>query len=84
MIVKDEQQGKERAEYGKQLLKQLSKNLTKNFGKGFSVENLDRMRFFHKTYMPTISSTVLTKLENPKNQEAKPTIQQADSVELLI
>ena len=40
MIVEDEQQGKERAEYGKQVLKELSKRLTKNFGKGFSVENL--------------------------------------------
>lgn len=70
MIVEDEQQGKERAEYGKQVLKELSKNLTENFGKGFSVENLDRMRFFYKTYMPPISSTALTKLENSKNQEA--------------
>lgn len=82
MIVEDEQQGKERAEYGKQLLKELSKNLTKNFGKGFSVENLDRMRFFYKNYMPTISSTVLTKLENPKNREANPSIKQTDSAGL--
>ena len=82
MIVEDEQQGKERAEYGKQVLKELSKNLTRNFGKGFSVENLDRMRFFYKTYMPAISSTTLTKLENSENHEANPTIQQTDSAEL--
>ena len=50
MIVEDEQKGKERAEYGKQVLKELSKKLTIEFGKGFSVENLDRMRFFYKTY----------------------------------
>jgi hypothetical protein len=42
-------------------LKELSQKLTKQFGKGFSVENLDRMRFFYKTYSPHISSTLLTK-----------------------
>jgi len=50
MIVEEEQNGKERATYGKQVLKELSKRLTSEFGKGFSVENLDRMRFFYKTY----------------------------------
>ena len=60
MIVEDEQQGKERAEYGKQVLKELSKRLTANFGKGFSVENLDRMRFFYHVYSKSNSSTVLT------------------------
>lgn len=64
MIVEDEQQGKERAEYGKQVLKELSKRLTADFGKGFSVENLDRMRFFYQIYSKSISSTVLTKSEN--------------------
>jgi hypothetical protein len=39
IIVEDEQQGKERAEYGKQLLEDLSRKLTHNFGKGFSVVN---------------------------------------------
>lgn len=58
MIVEDEQGGEGRAQYGKQLLKDLSKRLTNEFGKGFSVENLDRMRFFYLTYRK--SSTVLT------------------------
>lgn len=60
-IVEDEQQGQARAQYGKGVLKDLSKRLTAQFGKGFSVENLDRMRFFYKTYAPSISSTPLTK-----------------------
>ena len=34
-IVEEEQKGKERAEYGKQLVENLSKILTKEFGKGF-------------------------------------------------
>jgi hypothetical protein len=38
--------------------------LTGEFGKGFSTENLDRMRFFYKTYTKPISSTVLTKLNS--------------------
>ncbi|WP_269224617.1 PDDEXK nuclease domain-containing protein [Flavobacterium sp. IMCC34518] len=59
MIVEEEQNGKDRAEYGKQLLKGLSQQLTKEFGKGFSVENLDRMRKFYKIY--SISSSVMTK-----------------------
>lgn len=35
-IVEEEQNGKERAEYGEALLKNLSVALTKEFGKGFS------------------------------------------------
>ncbi len=61
MIVEDEQQGNARAKYGKAILKDLSKRLTGKFGKGFSVESLDRMRFFYKKYSSPISSTPLTK-----------------------
>lgn len=64
MIVEDEQNGENRAEYGKAVLKDLSLHLTEKFGKGFSVENLDRMRFFYKTYSEQISSTLLTNSSN--------------------
>ncbi len=50
MIVEEEQDGKERAAYGKQVLKELSQQLTENFGKGFSVDNLQNMRQFYLTY----------------------------------
>lgn len=50
MIVEDEQQGKERAEYGKRVLIELSKRLLKKFGKGFSVDNLQNMRQFYIAY----------------------------------
>ena len=63
MIVEEEQKGKLRAEYGKAVLKELSIRLTNKFGKGFSVENLDRMRYFYKTYSKTNSSTLLTNLQ---------------------
>lgn len=49
-IVEEEQNGKERAEYGKQLLKGLSQRLTEEFGKGFSVVNLENMRKFYNAY----------------------------------
>lgn len=50
MIVEEEQQGKERAEYGKYILKQLSEKLTKELGRGFSYDNLKLMRKFYTVY----------------------------------
>ena len=50
MIVEEEQNGKERAEYGKQILKDLSKQLSAEFGKGFSVTNLQQMKNFYNVY----------------------------------
>ncbi len=49
-IVEYEQGGKERAEYGTQLLKRLSEDLTKVFGRGFSLRNLKLIRKFYLTY----------------------------------
>ncbi|MEN0005209.1 MAG: PDDEXK nuclease domain-containing protein [Bacteroidota bacterium] len=50
MIVEEEQQGQNRAQYGKQLLKGLSMVLTDEFGKGFSVTNIQQMRNFYLVY----------------------------------
>ena len=50
MIVEEEQNGKERADYGKQLLSELSNSLNKEFGKGFSITNLQQMRQFYFVY----------------------------------
>lgn len=55
-IVEEEQQGKERADYGTQLLKELSTELTQEFGKGFSVPSLYNYRLFYQTF-PEIFST---------------------------
>jgi predicted nuclease of restriction endonuclease-like (RecB) superfamily len=49
-IVEHEQQGVERAEYGKALLKELSAELSAEFGRGFSRSNLEYMRKFYLTY----------------------------------
>ena len=50
IIIEEEQQGKERAEYGKYSLKELSKKLTIDFGKGFDERNLRNMRIFYQTF----------------------------------
>lgn len=50
IIVKNEQSGSDKAEYGKQLLKVLSKELTRELGKGFSISNLQYMRRFYIEY----------------------------------
>jgi predicted nuclease of restriction endonuclease-like (RecB) superfamily len=47
LIVEHEQQGRERATYGKQQLQQLSEHLTREFGKGFDTRNLRNMRAFY-------------------------------------
>lgn len=49
-IVEYEQGGKEKAEYGKQLLEKLSKDLSLLHGKGFGVSNIYRMRQFHLAF----------------------------------
>lgn len=45
-IVLEIQGGKERAEYGKQLIEQLSQQLTQKYGRGFSTTNLRYFRTF--------------------------------------
>ncbi len=54
MIVNELQSGKEKAEYGTQLLEHVSSDLTQKLGKGFSVDNLENMRKFYLTYMNQI------------------------------
>lgn len=49
-IVEYEQGGKERAEYGTQLLKRLSEDLTTEFGSGCSYRNLKLIRQFYITF----------------------------------
>ena len=49
-IIEFEQKGKEKAEYGKQLLIKLAKDLSLKYGKGFSRSNLQYMRLLYKYY----------------------------------
>ena len=49
-IVKYEQKGKDRADYGENLLKKLSRDLRLKYGKGFSRSNLQYMRLLYIKY----------------------------------
>jgi len=76
-IIEEEQKGKERAEYGKELIKQLAKKLTKKQGKGFTETNLKYMRqfyqFFEKSHAlrDELSWTHYRLLLKIKNEQAR-------------
>lgn len=55
-IIEYEQQGNERAQYGKSALKTLSIRLTENFGSGFSYPNIKRFRQFYLTYSERLNT----------------------------
>ena len=52
-IYLEQQKGKERADYGKQLIKSLAKELQPEFGSGFSVRILELARQFYKIFPKT-------------------------------
>jgi predicted nuclease of restriction endonuclease-like (RecB) superfamily len=66
IIVDEEQDGKDRAEYSKQTIKQLSEKLISEYGKGFSIRNLEQMRKFYLTYSKT--QTPSAELQTPNFQ----------------
>ena len=59
-IFEEEQQGKERADYGTYLIKNLAKQLEPEYGSGFSVRQLERSRQFYRLY--PIASAVRSQL----------------------
>jgi predicted nuclease of restriction endonuclease-like (RecB) superfamily len=59
-IFEEEQQRKNRADYGTYLIKYLSKQLLPEFGSGFSVRQLERYRQFYRTF--PIASALRTQL----------------------
>lgn len=78
LIVEDEQQGQQRATYGKQQLQQLSEQLTREFGKGFDASNLRNMRSFYLCFpkrdalrhkLSWTHYRLLIRVENPKARE---------------
>ncbi len=59
-IFEKEQQGKERAEYGKYLIRNLAKGIEPEYGSGFSTRQLERSRQFYRLY--PIASALRTQL----------------------
>jgi predicted nuclease of restriction endonuclease-like (RecB) superfamily len=60
MIVEEEQGGKARAEYGRNLIAGLSAFLKERVGKGFSAATLRNARQFYQTYSPSIQQTMFS------------------------
>jgi predicted nuclease of restriction endonuclease-like (RecB) superfamily len=56
-IVEEEQNGKERAAYGKEIIKNLAIELSQSFGKGFSERSLREFRQFYQTFPELLSIT---------------------------
>lgn len=59
-IVEEEQQGKDRAEYGAYIIKNLANNLEPEYGSGFSKRQLELSRQFYRTY--PIANTLYSQL----------------------
>ncbi len=78
-IVKEEQKGNNRAEYGDYLIVNLSKYLTDTFGKGFSEANLWNIRKFYLTFPQFSTQCVgnlswtnirtIMRIDNPEERE---------------
>ncbi|MPM95376.1 hypothetical protein SDC9_142530 [bioreactor metagenome] len=49
-IFEEEQEGKDRADYGTYLIKYLSEQLQPEFGSGFSVRQINHYRQFYRTF----------------------------------
>jgi hypothetical protein len=63
-IVEFEQKGKERANYGEEIIKKLSKDMTEKFGRGFSDRNLWNMRAFYLNFpIPQTLSAESSKIQ---------------------
>ena len=77
IIVEDEQDGQERAAYGKKQLEQISNTLTQEFGKGFDTTNLRNMRRFYlafpiqETLSLKLSWSHYCKIMRIENQDAR-------------
>lgn len=70
-IIQFEQDGKERAGYGKETLRKLSDELTKEFGRGYSKSNIEYMRKFFLLYSGRLEEKTQTpsgQLEKKKTQ----------------
>ena len=71
-IVEDEQEGSNRAAYGRQVLKNLSMRLTEKFGEGWSYVNLTQMRSFYLVYSKKLQTPSeelrIKKLQTPSEK----------------
>lgn len=69
-IVEEEQQGENRAAYGKKILQALSVELQKEYKRGFSVDTLEQARKFYLLYQNNFQDSISDALRR-KSDEAK-------------
>jgi len=69
-IVEQEQQGKDRADYGKEIIKALAERLTDEFGNGFSLSNLKSMRQFYVQYQHRIGQSMTGQLDSASKSQS--------------
>ncbi|MBL1410821.1 DUF1016 N-terminal domain-containing protein [Sphingobacterium faecale] len=62
-IFEEEQEGKERAEYGTFLIKYLSEQLQPEFGSGFSPRQLERYRQFYRVQLNCVRTADAIELD---------------------
>lgn len=77
-IVEEEQHGKERAQYGKELIKTIAKELTHEYGSGYSQRYLAYFRKFYLT-MPDLA-ILQTRLQNLRWSHILATLRVDDEV----
>lgn len=68
-IFKEEQHGKERAEYGSYLIKNLAKELEPEYGSGFSYRQLAFCRQFYRLYPIVNALRSQLKMALPENNK---------------
>ena len=68
-LVEFEQDGKEKADYGSQLLDQIAKDLSEHHGKGFSRSNVFQIRQFYSRFSKI--QTLSGQFEDTVNQANK-------------
>jgi predicted nuclease of restriction endonuclease-like (RecB) superfamily len=68
-IVQEEQRGKDRAAYGKQITQALAERLTAEFGRGFSDTNLKLMRLFYLQDPQRIRQTMSDEFKAPSKSQ---------------
>jgi predicted nuclease of restriction endonuclease-like (RecB) superfamily len=67
-IVEEEQKGKARADYGKEIVENLAKELSKEFGKGFSRRSIFQYRQFYLLFPPVIVRSPIAQLQKHDNE----------------
>ena len=71
-IVEEQQNGKDRAEYGARVIDRLSAALTEEFGRGYSKDTLKNARKFYLTYKGRIGEALLSLFIDQKSEALLP------------